>query len=115
MLKNLKDRIKRFFHKTHVTGPEPRGCGISWLWMLRDDHPFKAVCDFHDDIHGKIDEDDKFTVEEVKMLEEADLATFEAWKLIAKIRSSRLNKFQAYLFYPIIRAWAKWKRKKSAK
>ena len=72
------------------------GLGVPWLWQLPDTHPFHEAGVKHDRAYDlKVGPTSK--PYDVEFLEDC----------LSIAGSSRYLKFQAYLFYFIVRAWGK--------
>lgn len=69
------------------------GCGISTIWGLREDHPFKDACKLHDDLYSDNKGLSKKAVDLLFLRE------------MQKVATTPWLKFQARLFYGLARAW----------
>ncbi len=76
------------------------GCGISTIWMTREDDPFKEACAYHDAKYQY----------HIGTKNEADEQFFkDTWK-IAEEKDSLYLKAKSYLFYGIVKSigWMWW-------
>lgn len=82
---------------------EPIGCGISWAWMLPQNHVFLGACAKHDlqyDLRaqGELDEDTSYY---------ADVRFYG--DMLAIAGDNRWLRLQAWVLYSIARAWGKYR------
>lgn len=82
--------------------PEPPGCGISWLWMLRKDHPFMPYCEWHDLQYDYR----RMGALKYKSSRRVD---DEFLRGLLSLSPTLTLKAQAYLFYGLARIWGKFK------
>lgn len=79
------------------------GCGISKIWGLRDDHPFKSACAWHD---KEADKPGGITANDDKLFKDMMLATASRFRGTTRA----WLKAQARLFYLLAVTWRKTMR-----
>lgn len=70
-----------------------RGCGISSIWGLPEEHPFVDACNRHDDFY---DDDKGLSPKTIDLIFLRDMQ---------KIANTPWLRFQARLFYGLARLW----------
>lgn len=76
-----------------------KGIGISWLWMLPEEHPFFPAASWHDD---------QYDLRAAGLLDDTNSAEVDRYfyAMMREIAGDSLAlKVQAWTFYKISRAW----------
>lgn len=83
-------------------GSEPIGCGISWLWILPENHPFMPYCEWHD-LQYDYQREGAISHKSSKWVDA------EFLRGILSLSPTKVLKAQAYLFYGLARLWGMFK------